>query len=237
MILMVLVLNKQVVNIKSRDILATQDIDGTQPDPFKNRERTQRFNRNIKKLQKGKGSMSNCSLNGKYSNNSQISDVDKSSNSAYINHFEYIQPKQTKFLNQSRRYYINHHKNQSNINFQANKDYDFMHPLEQSQINNYNDEGEGEGDKEDDLFHRNILQHNEDYSHIQNSGDYFQPGQDYNNPLSRERSQEKQLEHLLHDGYQNVPTMGQNYGNNSGQSYDENNVQNQSYNIGNIRIK
>lgn len=47
----------------------------------------------------------NSILNGKYSSAKQLSDADSVSMNAYVNHYEYIQPKNTKVFKKSKRYY------------------------------------------------------------------------------------------------------------------------------------
>jgi len=179
--------------VKTRDILSTQDIDGAQPDPYKNQHRTKRFNRQIRKLGSNKAYL-NTILSGKYVLKSNASETDNTSTSAYANQFDYAQPKDTKFLKQSRRYYTNHQKNDSNFDLKwrsPTDSFEYIHPLDQQSPRS----DEGESDHEIENQYRSIQ--NEDYGHINNNDIQYQTGEDLNTPKSRQQSHERELKKIM----------------------------------------
>lgn len=121
-------------------------------------------------------------INGKYSNQSQISDEDRSSLFAYANHIDYVQPKCTKFLSKSRRYYQN--KN----NFSSNLDFSWKKTLDE------------EDSEEEDHPLFNTMPQNNDYGHLSQVKDYFQPQEEIQNtPLKRQESQDIELDKLMNE--------------------------------------
>ena len=208
------VLNKHIVNIRSRDVLATQDIEGAQPDPYKTRERTKRFNRHIRKLTGNKGYIHSL-VNGKYSGSSAHSDEDYSTISAYANHIERVQPMNTKAFVRSKRYYKNRHKNN------LSHDFRLEHPLDDY----LPEEDEGESEQEEILSRSmNNQLHNEDYGHMNNFEDYFQPGRGINTPRSRAISQEREMNRIMNEDIPPNKVKNENHNENAQQSYLNSNI-------------
>jgi len=207
---------------KTRDLLATEDIEGAQPDPFKNRERTKRFNLKIRKMSKRKVNK----VNGKYSNQSQISEEDRNSAFAYANHIDYVQPKFTKSLSKSRRYYLNKNNFSSNLDLTWREDFD-----------------EEESEEEDQQFFNNMPQNNNDYGPLPQEKDHYNlNGETQNTPLKRQESQNRELDKLMNDkigSINQVKTIEQKDEGINHENGDENKVvlNLSTRNIDNIRIR
>ena len=175
---------KKISLVKTRDLLATEDIDGAKPDPYRTREKTKRFNLKIKRMSKRRGNKS--AIIGKYSNPSQSTNEDYSTRFAYANHINYVQPKDTKFLAKSRRYYQNKNNFNSNIDFQWKDEFD---------------EGESDEEEEEYKIENDLMKHNQEYEHLNNDNSYFERSIDQNTPLKRQESQDKELDLLMKDNY------------------------------------